>query len=73
MAIVAFYRCRYRAVDCRCAFDENVGTDAITRVVITTRDKHGSWGAVGVSENIIEASWNARRFHRVRLMRIGVT
>ena len=39
--------------------DENVGTDAITRVVITTRDKHGSWGTVGVSENIIEASWNA--------------
>lgn len=39
--------------------DENVGTDAITRVVITTRDKQGSWGTVGVSENIIEASWNA--------------
>ena len=31
----------------------------ITRVLITTRDKHGSWGTVGVSENIIEASWNA--------------
>lgn len=39
--------------------DENVGTDAITRVMITTRDAHGSWGTVGVSENIIEASWNA--------------
>lgn len=39
--------------------DENVGTDAITRVVITTRDGSGSWGTVGVSENIIEASWNA--------------
>ncbi|MEG1906267.1 MAG: citramalate synthase [Gordonibacter sp.] len=39
--------------------DENVGTDAITRVVITTRDKQGSWGTIGVSENIIEASWNA--------------
>ena len=39
--------------------DENVGTDAITRVVITSRDKHGSWGTVGISENIIEASWNA--------------
>lgn len=39
--------------------DEHVGTDAITRVVITTRDKSGSWGTVGVSENIIEASWNA--------------
>lgn len=39
--------------------DENVGTDAITRVMITTRDAQGSWGTVGVSENIIEASWNA--------------
>ena len=39
--------------------DESTGTDAITRVVITTRDKHGTWGTIGVSENIIEASWNA--------------
>jgi len=39
--------------------DESTGTDAITRVTITTRDKHGSWGTIGVSENIIEASWNA--------------
>lgn len=39
--------------------DENVGTDAITRVVITTRDGAGSWGTIGVSENILEASWNA--------------
>lgn len=39
--------------------DENVGTDAITRVAITTRDGSDSWGTVGVSENIIEASWNA--------------
>lgn len=39
--------------------DENVGTDAITRVIITTRDGQGVWGTVGVSENIIEASWNA--------------
>ena len=39
--------------------DESTGTDAITRVGITTRDSHGSWGTIGVSENIIEASWNA--------------
>ena len=39
--------------------DENVGTGAITRVVITTADDAGAWGTVGVSENIIEASWNA--------------
>ena len=39
--------------------DESTGTDAITRVIITTRDEHGTWGTIGVSENIIEASWNA--------------
>lgn len=39
--------------------DENVGTNSITRVIITTRDRQGVWGTVGVSENIIEASWNA--------------
>ncbi|MBQ9020994.1 MAG: citramalate synthase [Eggerthellaceae bacterium] len=39
--------------------DENVGTGAVTRVIITTSDGEGNWGTVGVSENIIEASWNA--------------
>ena len=39
--------------------DESTGTDAITRVTITTRDEAGIWGTIGVSENIIEASWNA--------------
>lgn len=39
--------------------DENVGTNAITRVMITTRDAGETWGTIGVSENIIEASWNA--------------
>ncbi len=39
--------------------DESQGTDAITRVTITTSDAFGSFGTVGVSENVIEASWNA--------------
>lgn len=39
--------------------DENVGTGATTRVMITTSDGQESWGTIGVSENIIEASWNA--------------
>ena len=39
--------------------DENVGTDAITRVAIFTRNGEHTWGTIGVSENIIEASWNA--------------
>lgn len=39
--------------------DENVGTGAITRVMITTSNGKETWGTIGVSENIIEASWNA--------------
>lgn len=39
--------------------DESCGTDAITRVLIESSDGQESWGTVGVSENIIEASWDA--------------
>jgi len=39
--------------------DEKKGTGAITRVLIETSDGDKSWGTVGVSENIIEASWEA--------------
>jgi len=35
------------------------GTAARVRVVIESRDKTSIWGTVGVSENIIEASWQA--------------
>ena len=35
------------------------GTAATTRVVIETRDCDSMWGTVGVSENVIEASWKA--------------
>jgi 2-isopropylmalate synthase len=35
------------------------GTAAGVRVTIESRDEHDVWGTVGVSENIIEASWNA--------------
>ena len=35
------------------------GTAARVRVVIESRDKDGMWSTVGVSENIIEASWIA--------------
>ncbi len=35
------------------------GTAARTRVLITSTDGHQSWGTVGVSDNIIEASWLA--------------
>jgi len=39
--------------------DENKGTGAVTRVLIESSDHQISWGTVGVSENIIEASWEA--------------
>ncbi len=35
------------------------GTAARVRVFIESRDKNSTWGTVGVSENIIEASWQA--------------
>jgi len=35
------------------------GTAARVRVIIESRDKKSVWGTVGVSENIIEASWLA--------------
>ncbi|HTC22647.1 MAG TPA: alpha-isopropylmalate synthase regulatory domain-containing protein, partial [bacterium] len=39
--------------------DAKEGTAAKVRVLIESRDKKDSWGTVGVSENIIEASWEA--------------
>ncbi|MCL5291297.1 MAG: citramalate synthase [Actinobacteria bacterium] len=39
--------------------DESKGTEAVTRVLIESTDGETSWGTVGVSENIIEASWQA--------------
>ena len=39
--------------------DEKDGTAARVRVLIQSQDKKDSWWTVGVSENIIEASWQA--------------
>ncbi len=39
--------------------DEEAGTRAVTRVLITSVDSVRRWGTVGVSQNIIEASWRA--------------
>jgi 2-isopropylmalate synthase len=35
------------------------GTAAVTRVLIDATDGEHEWGSVGVSENVIEASWEA--------------
>jgi 2-isopropylmalate synthase len=39
--------------------DERKGTAAVTRVLLDASDGADTWGAIGVSENIIEASWEA--------------
>jgi 2-isopropylmalate synthase len=39
--------------------DESKGTGAVTRVLLDASDGTDSWGSIGVSENIIEASWEA--------------
>jgi 2-isopropylmalate synthase len=39
--------------------NSEAGTAAGVRVVIESRDAHAVWGTVGVSENVIEASWIA--------------
>jgi 2-isopropylmalate synthase len=35
------------------------GSGAVTRVLLDTADANGSWTTIGVSENIIESSWQA--------------
>jgi 2-isopropylmalate synthase len=35
------------------------GTGAVTRVLLDSADPTGNWSTIGVSENIIEASWQA--------------
>ncbi|PRW62623.1 citramalate synthase [Actinopolyspora mortivallis] len=37
------------------------GTDAVTRVLVESRDEHREWTTVGVHGNIVEASWYALR------------
>ncbi|MGA2012267.1 MAG: citramalate synthase [Solirubrobacteraceae bacterium] len=39
--------------------DETKGTDAVTRVLLDVSDGEREWGSIGVSENVIEASWEA--------------
>ncbi|MFA4966444.1 MAG: citramalate synthase [Thermoleophilia bacterium] len=39
--------------------DENKGTGAVTRVLLDASDGEDVWGSIGVSENVVEASWEA--------------
>jgi 2-isopropylmalate synthase len=51
---------KYQLIDYKVrVLDEKDGTRAMVRVHIETSDGRNTWGTVGVSENIIEASWQA--------------
>jgi 2-isopropylmalate synthase len=39
--------------------DTDKGTGAVTRVLLDTTDENRTWSTIGVSANIIEASWQA--------------
>ncbi len=39
--------------------DSHDGTAAVTRVLLDSTDGHETWGSIGVSENVVEASWEA--------------
>jgi 2-isopropylmalate synthase len=39
--------------------DEHAGTASVTRVLLDASDGERVWGSIGVSENVIEASWQA--------------
>jgi 2-isopropylmalate synthase len=39
--------------------DETKGTGAVTRVLLDASDGQREWGSIGVSENLIAASWDA--------------
>ncbi len=61
-ALVRFYPCLddMELVDYKVrVLSGEKGTEAKVRVLVESRDKHCSWGTVGVSVNIIEASWQA--------------
>ena len=39
--------------------EATAGTDAVTRVLVTSTDGLDTWDTVGVDPNIVEASWRA--------------
>jgi 2-isopropylmalate synthase len=53
--------------------NQKQGTAAVVRVLIESSDGEKTWGTIGVSENIIEASWQALEDSIVYgLMHLGV-
>jgi 2-isopropylmalate synthase len=56
------------------------GTAAVVRVLVESGDRRQRWGTVGVSENVIEASWQAladamdfKLYHSKRIRHPGAT
>ena len=60
-ALAVFYPqlSRMRLTDFKVRVLDGQGTGSVTRVQMTSTDGTQVWGTVGVSANIIEASWNA--------------
>ncbi len=61
-ALLGTYPClsEMRLIDYKVrVVDSGAGTAASIRVNIESGDHHETWGTIGVSENIIEASWQA--------------
>jgi 2-isopropylmalate synthase len=48
-----------RLIDYKVRVIQQTGTGSSVRVLIQSGDKESNWGTVGVSHNIIEASWQA--------------
>jgi 2-isopropylmalate synthase len=42
-----------------CILETEQGSDSITRVLIESTDGEATWGTVGASDNIIDATWRA--------------
>ncbi len=61
-ALTGFYPCleEMALLDYKVrVLSEEHGTEARVRVLVESRDQYCTWGTVGVSVNIIEASWQA--------------
>jgi 2-isopropylmalate synthase len=61
-ALVKFYPClgNLKLTDYKVRIlHPEKATGAVTRVLIESADDTSTWGTIGLSENIIEASWHA--------------
>jgi 2-isopropylmalate synthase len=61
-ALIGFYPAieEMRLVDYKVrVLEEGEGTQAVVRVLVESSDEYAHWTTVGVSHNVIEASWQA--------------